>query len=66
MNILERTLYKTRKSVFEACTENDIQYPSEIEIGLTSCSSCGIWLVEMKKDQDGLDTCDLCQETYGH
>lgn len=65
MNLIERTLYKTRKTVLEACIENDLQLSSEIEIGLTCCSSCGIWLIEMPVDNDGLETCQLCLDSYG-
>lgn len=65
MNLIERTLYKSRKSLLEACAENDIQYSSEIEICLMQCSSCGIWLLEIPVDDDGLETCQLCLDSYG-
>lgn len=65
MNLIERTLYKTRKSLLEACTENDIEYSHEIEICLMQCSSCGIWLFDMPRDDDGHETCQLCLDSYG-
>lgn len=65
MNLIERTLYKSRKSLLEAFAENDLQYSHEIEIGLTQCSSCGIWLIELPKDDDGIETCQLCLDAYG-
>lgn len=66
MNQLEKALINTRKTVLEVCTDLDIQYPPDVEIQLKACSSCGIWLVKMPKDLDGLDTCNLCLDTYGY
>ena len=65
MNLLERTLYKTRKTVLEACREIDVQYPPEDDIGLESCSCCGVWLISMKRDLDSSPICDICLDTYG-
>lgn len=65
MNEVERTLYKTRKNVFEVLTELGYNNYSEVEIALKCCSSCGVWLPKMKIDQDGLDICDYCLEAYG-
>lgn len=66
MSQLEKALINTRKTVLEVCTDLDIQYPPDVEIQLKTCSSCGIWLVKMPKDLDGLDTCNLCLDTYGY
>ena len=65
MNHLDKALFKTRLTVKEACDKLDIEYPTNVPISLLSCSSCGVWLKTMKVDQDGLDICDLCLDTYG-
>lgn len=68
MNELEKTLYRSRKSVLEACAEIDIKYPPDVEISaLRECTSCGIWLKtgQMKKDADDLDICKDCLDVYG-
>jgi hypothetical protein len=65
MNLLEITLYKTRKSVLDACTEIGYNNVSEIEIRLKQCNCCGIWLKTMKLDLDGNDICDYCLDAYG-
>jgi hypothetical protein len=65
MNLLESNLFRTRHSVLEVCELFNIPYPPLEEITLISCSSCGVWLKTMKKDQDDLDICNLCLDTYG-
>jgi len=67
LNSIDYVLYKTRKSVLEACRELMIEYHSEVEIHLKQCTSCGIWLkpVQLAKDLDGLDICNTCLTTYG-
>lgn len=65
MNSLEYVLYRTRYTVKEACDILNIPYPTGLPVTLLSCSSCGVWLKKMKVDQDGLEICDLCLETYG-
>ncbi len=63
--MIEKYLINTRKSIFEVCRELDYNYPYESEINLIACSSCGLWLKRMQKDQDGLPICATCIDEYG-
>jgi hypothetical protein len=67
LNSLDYVLYKTHKSVLEACRELMIEYHPEVEIHLKQCTSCGIWLKpeQLKKDLDELDICTTCLTAYG-
>jgi hypothetical protein len=67
MTPLERTLYKTHKSILEACREIGIEYILDSEIVLTQCADCGIWLFpkELIKDLDGQGICRDCVTHYG-
>lgn len=65
MNELEKTLYNTRKSLLEACTELGYNNVSEVENGLKCCTSCGIWLKRMMPDLDKNEICVYCYESYG-
>lgn len=67
LTIVDSGLYKTRKTVLEVCREFDIEYTDSLEISLSQCSSCGIWLKpnQFKKDLDNLDICQDCLDYYG-
>ena len=67
LSSLDYVLYRTHKSVLEACDELMIEYHSEVEIQLKQCTSCGVWLKpqQLKKDLDGLDICTTCLDAYG-
>lgn len=67
MNSLEACLYKTRKNALECAGELGYNNVSEVDIGLSACSDCGIWLKpkEMKKDLDGLPICKDCLTYHG-
>ncbi len=67
LNALDYVLYKTHKTVKDACTELIIPYSDSVEISLCQCNSCGIWLKpnQLVKDLDGLDICKDCYTVYG-
>lgn len=68
MTPIEQALYKTRKTLLEACAEFSIEYILDSEdFTLKQCNSCGIWLkpVQLKPDLDGLDICNDCLTFYG-
>lgn len=67
LNALDYVLYKTHKSILDACAELMIEYSSEVEIHLKQCNCCGIWLKpgQLVKDLDGLDICQTCVDAYG-
>lgn len=67
MNSLDYVLYKTRKSVVEACTELLLKYDPSLEISLLQCSHCSIWLKpqQLIPDLDSLDICEDCYRHYG-
>lgn len=64
---IEKTLYKTRKSLLDVCSEFDVEYIDSGEISLKQCNSCGIWLKpqQLLPDLDGLDICNDCLTYYG-
>lgn len=67
MSPLERTLYKTHKTVLEASRETDVEYILDAEITLEQCADCGIWLrpSELVPDLDGQGICKDCLTHYG-
>lgn len=68
LNSLDYVLYKTHKSVQDACTELFIPYSADtVKVSLCQCTSCGIWLkpLQLIKDLDNLDICKDCYTAYG-
>lgn len=67
MSELDKTLNKTRKSLFQACNELGIEYSESIHLNVQECSSCGTWvyLTSVKVDLDGNPICNQCFTYYG-
>lgn len=68
MTPLEKSLYKTRRTVREACIDSNTNYTGNENIYTVSqCSSCSLWLFpkELKNDEDGLPICSPCMMYYG-
>lgn len=67
MNKVEKTLYKTRKTVQEACDECGVDFEDAVVSELEECSSCSIWLkhYQLKPDLDNNPVCKECLDYYG-
>ena len=60
MNVLEQTLYKTRKSIRQAQIE--IDFETSVITEIEECANCDIWWKkkEMNKDRGGNYICNFC------
>ncbi len=67
MNKVETALYRTHKTLREACDEVEQDFSSSIIENLDTCCSCGIWLKfsELIEDQDAMGICKPCWTYYG-
>jgi len=65
--MLDKLLYKTRKSVLEVAAELGHNNVSLADTELQQCSSCGIWLYpkQLIKDLDESLICKDCETYYG-
>lgn len=67
MNKVESVLYKTRKTLREACEEAGVDFSEAWLQDVQECSNCSIWLKlkEMTPDYDNNLCCSLCLRFYG-
>lgn len=67
MNKVESTLYKTRKTLREACEEAGVDFSEDWLVEVQECANCSLWLQlkEMQLDYDGNPCCSLCLRYYG-
>lgn len=67
MSSLVDELYRTNKSVLEACRTLGIHFDVEDLEDLEQCSSCGIWWFsfELSPDLDEANICKFCEVRYG-
>ena len=67
MTEVESYLYKTRKTIRQACAELGLTFDNEIVTAIEECSSCNIWLrpTALKPDLDGNPICPQCLHFYG-
>lgn len=61
---LTKKLNRTRKTLWEACEELDIDPNTvddyELESYVTECSNCGIWGTNHRRDSDNFSICNYC------
>lgn len=66
---LAKYLSRTRKTLFEACRELDIdiEYVDDhtLEQHVCECSHCGIWGTDHLLDLDGFPLCKVCEKISG-
>lgn len=67
MNEVERALYRTHKTIREACAEAGVQFTENLELSVQECSHCSIWhrLQELQLDLDKNPICKICWRFYG-
>ena len=67
MTELEQSLYRSRKTLREACEELNLVYSDTCISSLDTCSSCGIWVkyAELVPDEDKNPICKECLTYYG-
>jgi len=64
---VERTLLKTRKTLFEVCRDLDVEIPDRDDLVVDQCSHCGTWNYKYKlnEDLDGNPICNYCEDLVG-
>ena len=67
MNEVERVLYRTNKSIREACAEIGVDFDEFPVDKIETCSHCSIWYKhhELKPDLDENPICKICWRFYG-
>lgn len=67
MNKIEKSLYRTRKTLGQVCKELGIDIEDVTICDIDTCSSCSIWekMFSLKEDLDGNLICKYCYDTYG-
>ena len=67
MNEVEKTLFRTRKTIRQACSEAGYEYDENYIQHIEQCSSCSIWLKpsQLKLDLDDNFICTPCWVAYG-
>jgi hypothetical protein len=67
MNELEKTLHRTRKTLWQVCNELGISEEQCIVRHIENCSSCGIWAKtgSLILDLDENPICNECYTFYG-
>lgn len=67
MNLVEKTLYRTRTNIRQVCKELGIDFEEGLVTYLEECAHCSIWLKprELKPDLDGNPVCTVCLEFEG-
>jgi hypothetical protein len=67
MNELEKSLYRKKKSLLEACQEFGIPVEEADIPSIETCSNCSIWFrsTELIPDLDGNPICKVCNRFYG-
>jgi hypothetical protein len=68
MNELEKTLHRTRKTLWQVCDDLGLRDEADCVVtNLDNCSSCGIWLKHssLTPDLDGNPICKECLTFYG-
>lgn len=67
MNEVEKVLYRTRKTLTQACKEAGVEFDSDIIKEIQECSHCGIWykLNQLIPDLDKNPICNNCNHFYG-
>lgn len=66
---LAKYLVKTRKSLYEACNELDIEIDTIddnlLQQKIDQCSHCNIWSRQLVADLDDNPVCPLCAQLAG-
>ena len=67
MNEVERVLYRTHKTIREACIEAGVDFDPSVVQAVEACTNCSIWhrTVELKPDLDKNLICKICWRFYG-
>lgn len=67
MNKVERALYRTHKTIREACAETNAEFDPTAVAAVATCTNCSIWhlLQELKPDLDANPICKICWRFYG-
>ena len=67
MNEVERVLYRTHKTIREACMEAGVDFDPSVVQSVEACTNCSIWhrVVELKPDLDSNSICKICWRFYG-
>ena len=67
MHEVEKSLYRTRKTLRDACRELNLVYEDTCVGTIDTCSSCGIWVKvkELVPDEDKNPICKECLTFYG-
>lgn len=67
MNEVEKSLFRTRKTLRQVCSELNIDIDEADVYELDQCSSCSIWLkyIQLKTDADDNLICKQCWDAYG-
>lgn len=66
MSSLTDILYRTNRSIQDACLELNIEYNEEDLEDLARCDNCFIWYwgYELIPDVDNLNTCKFCDQYH--
>jgi hypothetical protein len=67
MNDLEKSLYRKKRTLLEACEEFGIPLQLADIPSIETCSSCSIWFksTELVLDLDSNPICRVCNRFYG-
>jgi hypothetical protein len=64
---IERSLIKTRKTLYEVCRELGLDVPDRDELVVDQCTHCNTWNFKYKlsEDLDGNPICRYCEDLVG-